>query len=82
MLISSETERDAECPKGSLLYGDDDATWICCDCCKTWYDLDCAGFSEDDLIEEYVCEDCCNMLILETLFDNFYSHWKQLFETW
>lgn len=66
LVISSDTESEAECPKCGLVYGDDEATWICCDRCNTWYDVECAGVSENEIPDDYICEDC-NMSVGDTV---------------
>jgi len=66
LVISSDTESEAECPKCGLAYGDDEATWVCCDRCNTWYDVECAGVSENEIPDDYICEDC-NMSVGDTV---------------
>jgi len=66
LVILSDTESEAECPKCGLVYGNDEATWICCDRCNTWYDVECAGVSENEIPDDYICEDC-NMSVGDTV---------------
>ena len=57
LTISSESESEAECPKCGLIYGEDEGmTWICCDRCNTWFDLECAGCYKKDIPDEFVCD--------------------------
>ena len=72
MVVSGGAESDVECPKCGL-DGDNDATWICSDHCNTWYDLECAGLSEDK-IKMFVKTVTC---ILETLFNNLQAHYRR-----
>ena len=55
---TSETESEAECPMCGLIYGagDDDSTWMQCDCCKLRRYLECAGVS--DIPEFFSCTNC------------------------
>lgn len=59
LTISSSTGCDAECTNCGLVYGEDEAiVWICCGCCNTWFDLECAGISESEIPSEFLCENC------------------------
>ena len=47
-ISSSGAKSEAECPKCSIINGDDDAIWIKCDKCGLWWDLKCSGVTSSD----------------------------------
>lgn len=54
----SDAESFAQCPICGLIYGEDESVWICCDICNTWYDLKCSMVTDDNIPDEYICQDC------------------------
>lgn len=52
------SESEAECPKCGLVYCDSDIMWIHCDSCGTWFDIECAGLTGDEIPDKYYCVDC------------------------
>ena len=56
--LSLSDSTSAECPMCGLIYGagDDDSTWMQCDCCKLRRYLECAGVS--DIPEFFSCTNC------------------------
>ena len=47
-----------ECAICGEHYGDRSATWIQCNSCDDWFDLECAGISDKQLQDEYLCDPC------------------------
>ena len=56
--LNSQSESDCECVICGEHYGDRSATWIQCNNCNDWFDLDCAGVSDKQLQDEYLCDLC------------------------
>ena len=55
---SLNSQSDCECAICGEHYGDRSATWIQCNICDDWFDLKCAGASDEQLQEEYLCDLC------------------------
>ena len=55
---SLNSQSDCECAICGEHYGDRSATWIQCNICDDWFDLECAGVSDEHLQEEYFCDLC------------------------
>lgn len=49
---------EARCPNCGHMYGQDEAIWICCDRCNTWFDLECVGIFEGTIPSEFACDNC------------------------
>ena len=45
-----------ECAICGEHYGDKSATWIQCNSCDDWFDHECAGISDEQLQDEYLCD--------------------------
>ena len=56
--LNSQSESDCECAICGEHYGDRSATWIQCNSCDDWFDLECAGISDKQLQDEYLCDLC------------------------
>ena len=56
--LNSESESDCECAVCGEHYSDRSATWVQCNSCVDWFDLDCAGISNEQLQDEYLCDVC------------------------
>lgn len=41
-------ESVCECPIRGEHFGERSATWIQCNNCKEWYDMECAGIDKDE----------------------------------
>ena len=57
-----ESQSDCECPVCGEHFGDRSATWIQCNECEEWYDVECAGISSEcaeELPDDYICDFCC-----------------------
>ena len=58
----SESQSDCECPVCGEHFGDRSATWIQCNECEEWYDVECAGVTAEcaeELPDDYICDFCC-----------------------
>ena len=53
-----ESQSDCECPVCGEHFGDRSATWIQCNECEEWYDVECAGLTAEELPDDYVCDFC------------------------
>lgn len=56
--VTSEEGSTCTCPRCGLVYGEEDAIWICCDVCNTWFDLGCTVIDPDHIPQIFYCEDC------------------------
>ena len=56
-----ESQSDCECPVCGEHFGDRSPTWIQCNECEEWYDVECAGLTAEcaeELPDDYVCDFC------------------------
>lgn len=53
-------ESVCESPIRGEHFGEQSATWIQCNNCKEWYDMECAGIDKDEraLPDQYMCDFC------------------------
>ena len=54
----SDSGSAAVCPECGLQYQDSSDTWICCDTCGSWFDIQCAFPNGSEVPEEYYCKNC------------------------
>ena len=50
-----ESQSGCECPVCGEHFRDRSATWIQCNKCEEWYDVECA----EELPDDYICDFCC-----------------------
>ena len=58
----SKSQSDCECPVCGEHFRDHSATWIQCNKCEEWYDVECAGISlecAEELPDDYICDFYC-----------------------